>query len=210
MPSHSYKSMLAAPLVAFHRGIAPLHRGWSRIHSFARLRASLSLPLPASSVVLGSVSVYGTGRVRCGQDLLLYPGQYFETEGDAEIVLGDGVVLSSGVHLVAYAGIVIGEGTMIGEYSSIRDANHTREANKTLRESNHTARPIVIGKQVWIGRGVAILSGVNIGDGATVGANAVVTRNVPAGITVAGVPARPIGPQTAVDSPTTASQNNRS
>jgi maltose O-acetyltransferase len=33
---------------------------------------------------------------------------------------------------------------------------------------------------------------VTIGDKATVGANAVVTRDVPAGATVAGIPATPI------------------
>jgi acetyltransferase-like isoleucine patch superfamily enzyme len=160
--------------------------------AFAALRASLSVPLPASTVILGRASVYGTGRVRCGEGLLIYPNQYIETRSEGEIVLGDGVVLSSGVHLVAYAGIFIGKGSMIGEYSSIRDANHTRAEGRRLRDSGHLAKPIVIGSQVWIGRGVAVLAGVTIGDGATVGANAVVTKDVPPGEVVAGVPAVPI------------------
>lgn len=192
MPSRSAKSMLAAPLVLWNRSLRGFLRAWGRIRNFAALRASLSLPLPDSTVVLGQSQVYGTGRVRCGEDLLIYPDQYFETHEDAEIVLGDGVVLSSGVHIVAYAGVFIGRGTMIGEYSSIRDANHTREEGRTLRDSDHTARPIVIGREVWIGRGVTVLGGVTIGDGATVGANAVVTRDVPPGAVVAGVPAVPI------------------
>ncbi len=41
-----------------------------------------------------------------------------------------------------------------------------------------------------IGSGATILCGVVIGEGATVGAGSVVTKNVPAGATVAGNPAR--------------------
>lgn len=186
------KSALALPFVLWHRGMARFVESWRRMNAFAALRASLTVRLPPSTVVLGRSNVYGTGRVRCGEGLLIYPNQYFETHEDGEIVLGDGVVLSSGVHLVAYAGIFIGKGTMIGEYASIRDANHTREPGTSLRDSPHFAKPIVIGSQVWIGRGVAVLAGVTIGDGATVGANAVVTKDVPAGMVVAGVPAVPI------------------
>ncbi len=189
MPAARLKSALATPLVFFYRSFPYWIMALRRITAFAALRGRLSLPLPDSTVILGPANVYGTGRVRCGEGLLIYPGQYFETNGTAEIVLGDGVVLSTGVHLVAYAGIRIGAGSMIGEYSSIRDANHTREAGQSLRDSAHVARPIVIGEQVWIGRGVMIVGGVTIGNGATVGANAVVTRDVAAGAIVAGVPA---------------------
>jgi acetyltransferase-like isoleucine patch superfamily enzyme len=191
MPSNS-KSVLAAPLVFMFRQCAGVLESWRRIRAFAAFRASLKLPLPDSTVILGAARVYGSGRIRCGEGLLIYPNQYMETHESGEIVIGDGVVLSTGVHLVAYSGIYIGQGSMIGEYTSIRDANHTREQGRTLRDSSHVAKPVVIGKQVWIGRGVAVLSGVTIGDGATVGANAVVTRDVPAGAIVAGVPAVPI------------------
>jgi acetyltransferase-like isoleucine patch superfamily enzyme len=192
MPSRTVKSALATPLVFFHRSLAGVLEAWRRMNAFAAFRAQLTVPLPASAVILGRASVHGTGRVRCGEDLLIYPDQYMETRGKGEINLGDGVVLSTGIHLVAYAGISIGKGSMIGEYASIRDANHTREDGRTLRDSSHSAKPIVIGSEVWIGRGVAVLSGITIGDRATVGANAVVTRDVPAGAIVAGVPAIPI------------------
>ena len=198
MPSRSVKSALAAPLVLWHRQLAYVLKAWRRMSAFAALRARLSVPLPSSTVILGRANVYGTGRVYCGENLLIYPGQYMETSGDGKIILGDGVVLSSGVHMVAYASITIGKGSMIGEFTSIRDANHTREPGRTLRDSNHIAKPITIGSEVWIGRGVAVLSGVTIGDGATVGANAVVTKDVPAGATVAGVPAKPIAAKSAV------------
>jgi acetyltransferase-like isoleucine patch superfamily enzyme len=186
------KSALAVPLVFWYQRLSYVLCAWRRMKAFAALRARLTLPLPASTVIMGRANIYGTGRVRCGEGLLIYPDQYMETHGEGEIVLGDDVVLSTGVHLVAYAGIFVGKGSMIGEYTSIRDANHTRQEGLTLRDSGHVAVPIVIGSQVWIGRGVAILGGITIGDGATVGANAVVTRDVPPGAVVAGVPAIPI------------------
>jgi serine acetyltransferase len=50
---------------------------------------------------------------------------------------------------------------------------------------------VAIGTGVLIGTGAQILQYLHIGPGATVGAGAVVTRNVPEGLTVIGVPARP-------------------
>jgi len=190
--SRTVKSAIAAPLALWYRSMASVLEAWRRMNAYAILRVHLTVPLPASTVILGRPDIHGTGRIRCGEDLLIYPNQYMETREEGEIVLGDGVVLSTGVHLVAYAGIFIGKGSMIGEYTSIRDANHSRESGRTMRDSEHTAKPIVIGSEVWIGRGVTVLGGVSIGDGATVGANAVVTRDVASGAIVAGVPAVPI------------------
>ncbi|MNW18208.1 Galactoside O-acetyltransferase [compost metagenome] len=49
---------------------------------------------------------------------------------------------------------------------------------------------MTIGNNVWIGGAAIILPGVIIGDNAVVGAGSVVTRDVPAGATVVGNPAR--------------------
>lgn len=49
-----------------------------------------------------------------------------------------------------------------------------------------------IGNNVYIGPGVCIVEGVTIGDGATIGAGTVVVKDVEAGTTVAGNPAKVI------------------
>jgi acetyltransferase-like isoleucine patch superfamily enzyme len=186
------KSLLVVPLALCLRMTRSARNQWRRLYAHAALRAELDPPLPLTAVIEGRAHVFGTRRVRIGQNVLFYSDIHLETQGGAEICIEDDVVLSRGVHIVAMQGVKIGRGSMIGEYSSIRDANHIRVAGLPMRSSGHTARPILIGEEVWIGRGVTVLGGVTIGRGATVGANAVVTKDVAAGAIVAGVPARPI------------------
>ncbi len=49
---------------------------------------------------------------------------------------------------------------------------------------------VILGINVWIGAGATVLPRIHIGDDSIVGAGAVVTQNVPAGVTVVGVPAK--------------------
>jgi acetyltransferase-like isoleucine patch superfamily enzyme len=198
--TRSVKSFMVAPLRAVLSTTIDLRESLRRLYAHASLAANTTFPLPASAVVLGCPSVYGTRAVRFGAGVLLYPDLHLETQDRATISIGDGVVLSRGIHIVAMAGIAIGPGTMIGEYTSIRDANHQREPRLPMRDAGYDACPINIGSEVWIGRGAIITRGVTIGDGATVGANAVVTHDVPAGSTVVGVPAVPIRSRSTVSS----------
>ena len=188
--NHFVKKLLQTVLSPAIRAFEPLAEMIRRVHAFVLLAAKLSTKVDPSVVILGPPEVHGTGRVTLGRNLLLYPGLYLETKGSGYIEIGDNVVISRGTHLVARSGITIGAGTMIGEYCSIRDGNHRRDKDGGIHATSHDSSPITIGKSVWIGRGVMILPGISIGDGATVGANAVVTRDVPAGVLVAGVPAK--------------------
>jgi sugar O-acyltransferase (sialic acid O-acetyltransferase NeuD family) len=51
---------------------------------------------------------------------------------------------------------------------------------------------VVLGTGVWIGAGATVLPRVHVGEDSIVGAGAVVNKNVPAGVTVVGVPAKPV------------------
>ncbi|WP_117193250.1 sugar O-acetyltransferase [Rhizobium terrae] len=108
--------------------------------------------------------------------------------------LDDGVYLNAGCTILDSAPVRIGARSMLGPGVHIYCADHDRDP--ALRSKGiEIARPVTIGADVWIGGGAIILGGVTIGDGAIVGAGSVVTRDVPPGSTVAGNPARPIGPR---------------
>lgn len=49
-----------------------------------------------------------------------------------------------------------------------------------------------VGERAFVGTGAIVLPRIDIGDDAVIGAGAVVTRDVPAGSTVIGCPARPV------------------
>ena len=131
-------------------------------------------------------------RLTVGERLLCYDGVVLQADSGGRVDIGHDVILAGGVHIVAFEQITIGNGVMIGEHTSIRDANHDTAAPERLREAGHVSNPVVIEDNVWIGRGVAILPGVTIGSDSVVGANSVVTKDVPAGSTVVGIPAKPI------------------
>jgi len=82
-------------------------------------------------------------------------------------------------------GIVIGETAEIGDDSTLY---HGVTLGGT--SWNKGKRHPTLGRNVVIGAGAKILGPILVGDGAKIGSNAVVVRDVPAGSTAVGVPAR--------------------
>jgi maltose O-acetyltransferase len=105
------------------------------------------------------------------------------------ITLGAGVFLNYGCTILDVVAVEIGDMTQIATGVQILTADHPRDP--AVRANGlEFGRPIRIGRNVWIGAGAIILPGVTIGDDALIGAGSIVTRDVPAGATAVGNPAR--------------------
>jgi len=82
-------------------------------------------------------------------------------------------------------GVVIGETTIIGDNCMIYHGVTLGGVSLDARKRHPT-----LGNHVLVGTGAKVLGPVNIGDGAKIGANSVVTKDVPAGATAVGIPAK--------------------
>ena len=107
------------------------------------------------------------------------------------IHLGCDVFFNYGCVVLDICPVTIGDMTQIGPMVQILAADHPRDP-KDRDAGLENGKPVSIGRNVWIGGGAIILPGVTVGDDAIIGAGAIVTRDVAAGQTVAGSPARPI------------------
>lgn len=83
--------------------------------------------------------------------------------------------------------VFVGHGVM---FVNDRHPRATRPDGAPASDGDWTCEPTLVMKGASIGSGATILGGLVIGEKSMVGAGAVVTRDVPAGATVAGNPAR--------------------
>lgn len=83
-------------------------------------------------------------------------------------------------------GIVIGETAVVGEGSTIYQGVTLGGTSLVRGAKRHPT----LGRNVIVGAGAKIIGGFSIGDHARIGANAVVFKEVPAGATAVGNPAR--------------------
>jgi serine O-acetyltransferase len=83
-------------------------------------------------------------------------------------------------------GIVIGETAEIGDGTTIYQGVTLGGTSLAKGSKRHPT----LGRNVIVGAGAKVLGGFTVGDGARIGSNAVVVKEVPAGATAVGNPAR--------------------
>ncbi len=87
------------------------------------------------------------------------------------------------------APVTIGTACQIATRVQLLTATHPIDP-EPRRVGWEYAEPITIADNVWLGGGAIVCPGVTIGQDTVVGAGAVVTKDLPAGVVAAGVPAR--------------------
>jgi acetyltransferase-like isoleucine patch superfamily enzyme len=140
-----------------------------------------------------------------GNHVKVFTWTEFNIERGGVVEVGDDSILVGAILMCAES-ICIGDRVVVSYNVTIADSDfHPRDPE--LRKQDAVANapagdrskrpavfaaPVVIEDDVWIGIGAIILKGVRIGCGARIGAGAVITKDVAAGMTVVGNPARPV------------------
>ncbi len=116
------------------------------------------------------------------------------TEMSRWIEIGEGIVICAGNILTT--NIVLGKQVQINLDCTIGH-DVIMDDYSTLAPGVHISGCVRLGKRVYVGTGAVIINGtqdapVVIGDDAVVGAGACVTKSVSPGVTVVGIPAKPL------------------
>lgn len=118
---------------------------------------------------------------------LKWPARFlsFITRGLTGIEIHPGATIGRRFFIDHGMGVVIGETAEIGDDVTLYHG--VTLGGTSWKEGK---RHPTLGNGVVIGAGAKVLGPITIGDGAKIGSNAVVVKNVPAGATAAGIPAR--------------------
>lgn len=147
----------------------------------------------------------GSGKIIIGNNVMIKnklkenPAGVFHrcvllADSGATLSIADNVGISGSI-IYATKSVTIGDGCMLGANCQIFTSDFHPLNAKDRRERNREATvsgPVILEKDVWVGANAVILRNITIGRGSVVAVGSIVTKDVPAGVIVAGNPARVI------------------
>jgi sugar O-acyltransferase (sialic acid O-acetyltransferase NeuD family) len=148
--------------------------------------------IPHDAVIIG----IGSNQIRKRlADELSAAGETFATALHPASVIAPDVQIGPGVMICA--GVVVNTGSVIGAHAILNTGctvdHHNRiDSCAHVAPGSHLGGEVAVEEGALIGIGATIAPRMIVGAWAIVGAGAVVTKPVPPGVTVVGVPARPL------------------
>ena len=172
---------------------------------FAKLNSDLNAILardPAASSKLAAIFLYPSFQVMLAYRIanplwrmkLRFPARFIMqlARWFTGIEIHPGAMIGCGFFVDHGSGVVIGETAIIGRNVTLYQGVTLGGVLPAVDSDAQRAvkRHPTLDHDVIVGSGAQILGDITVGKGAKVGGNSVVTRDVPAGATVVGVPAR--------------------
>jgi sugar O-acyltransferase (sialic acid O-acetyltransferase NeuD family) len=165
-------------------------------------RVFLDLPVMGSIDAVGHIShdaiIVAIGNNQTRRRLVenyCLTGETFISACHPTAIIAPDVQIGSGVMICA--GAIINTGSVIGSYVILNTGctvdHHNIIGNYVhVAPGVHTGGEVVVADGALSGIGATVAPRMSIGAWATIGAGAVVTKPVASGVTVVGVPARPL------------------
>ena len=150
----------------------------------------------------GNLNLYNRGTILLGDGVHLSSGwmanpvggsqsSTFHVLKGAKLSIGNSCGISNTV-ICCRSSITLEDGAALGGGTSLYDNDfHSLDASERISGLGDVKTvPIIIRRGAWVGGHCLILKGVTIGENSIIGAGSVVTRDIPANVIAAGVPAR--------------------
>ena len=111
---------------------------------------------------------------------------------ESVVCIGANCHFSNNVSIIALQKVVMGTDCLVGDGVCIYDADFHEIEPDYRHNGPGLCAPVTIVDNVWLGSRAMVLKGVSIGENSIIAPMSVVTKDIPANVIAAGIPAKTI------------------